>query len=344
MSKKPLQIMDVTVREGSYAIQYKFTARQVGEIALAIDTAGIPYMEVGNGGGLGVPDEYYRGIKPQSTDIEQLRTAKKNVKKCKIGLMANPSPFTKKEHIQAVKKEVDFLRIAARIDDIEAARENVETARTLEIPVFFQMMRSSKRSTKEIVKAAKKAESYGANAVYVVDTIGWFLPSQVREIILALKETVAIPIGFHAHNNLMLAVANSLAAVEAGVEYVDGSLLGFGRDAGNAQLEALVAVLQRTGHLKNVNLDKLLEAADQLIAPIMPETQGSPPLQIATAHANVCLYPIDIYQQIAHAAQIPLPDLIKKLGTYSESEPDIERVLKDLGKDPKEIFKKLGLA
>lgn len=335
--------MDVTVREGSCVIDFKFTAGQVAEIAQAIDEAGIPYMEVGNGGGLGVPDEYYRGLRPQSTDMEHLRAAKKVVKNCKIGLLASSDPVTKKQHIEAVKAEVDFLRIAARIDNIAGAKSNVEYARSLNIPVFFQMMRSSKRPLADIVAAAQQAESYGSNAVYLVDTIGWFLPDQVTNLIKALKEKIKIPIGFHAHNNLMCAVANSLAAVQAGADYVDGSLGGCGRDAGNAQLEALVAALQRNGRLLKINFDKLISACKKYIEPAMPP-QGSPPLQVASAAANVCLYPMESYQHVARAAEIDLLTLIKKLGEAEASEPDVERALKELGKDPQAIFKKLGLA
>lgn len=338
---KAVQLMDVTVREGSYVIHYQFTAGQVAEIAQAIDQAGIPYMEVGNGGGLGFFDTL--DFKPQSTDIEQIRAAKKVVKKCKVGVLAGPESVTKKEHIDAVKKEIGFLRIAARIDNIEAAKSNVEYARSLNIPVFFQMMRASKRPRPDILKAAQCAQSFGATAVYVVDTNGFYLPTQVGEIIQCLKDNLNIPVGFHPHNNLMLAVANCLAAANAGADFLDASLLGIGRDAGNAQLEALVAVLQREGKLKNVDLKKLIAAAIQWVAPIMPQLQGSPPLQIATANQNVCLYPIELYQQIAREAGLDFFELLKKLGSYSESEPDMEKVLKDFGKDPKAILKKLGL-
>ncbi|MDO8527247.1 MAG: hypothetical protein Q7T03_06135 [Deltaproteobacteria bacterium] len=326
---KEVQLMDVTVREGSYVIQYRWSAKQVADIAKAIEEAGIPYMEVGNGGGLGITE--YNGVKPQSSDVEQLRAARKTTQKLKLGLLANPEPFTTREHIKAVKKEVDFLRIAARIDNMEASKKNVEYARSLRIPVFFQMMRASKRSLKEIVKAAKLAESFGSSAVYVVDTIGNFLPSQVSDIVKALKDTIKIPIGFHAHNNLMLAVANSLAAVEAGVDYTDGSLFGFGRDAGNTQLEALVAVLKRKGQLKKINFDKLLEAASTLVAPMMPTAQGVDPAQVATAAANVCLYPMQAYRQIARDAKVDFLTLMRKLGEYPETEPDIQRALKELG-------------
>lgn len=335
--------MDVTVREGSYVIGYQWTASQVAEIAKAIDAAGIPYMEVGNGGGLGVSDDYYRGIRPQSTDIEQVRAAKKAVQKCQIGLLANPSPFTKPEHIEAVKGEVDFLRIAARIDAMEAAKGNVKAANRCGIPVFFQMMRSSKWPPKKIVKAAKLAASFEPQAVYLVDTNGYFLPDEVSQIISALKQTLKIAVGFHAHNNLGLAVANSLAAVQAGADFVDGSLLGLGRDSGNATLEALVAALQRKGLAKNIDFKKLITAAGQFVQPIIPSQAKLSPLMTAQGRANVCCYPMDLYLQIAHTAGVDFLDFLEVLGKDPATEPDIKKALRQMGKDPDKIFKKLGL-
>lgn len=340
---KEVQLMDVTIREGSYVIDYQFTAGQVAKIAQAVDAAGICYMEVGNGGGLGAPDEYYRGIRPQSSDVEQLRAAKKVVKNCQIGLLAGPEPVTKKEHIEAVREEVDFLRIAARIDRIEEAQSNVEYARSLNIPVFFQMMRSSKRPLKDILQAAKVAESFGPSAIYLVDTIGHFLPDEVGSIIKGLKEEIKIPIGFHPHNHLMGAVSNSVAAVLAGANFVDASLGGCGRDAGNAQLEAVVAVLQRHGRLTHINLDQLIYASQKYLVPLMPQPQGVPPFEVAAAAANVCLYPMALYQQIAKAADVDFLQLVRKLGETDASEPNIEQALSEMGKDPQAILKKLGL-
>lgn len=340
---KVVQLMDVTVREGSTVIGYQWSAGQVAEIAKAIDEAGIPYMEVGNGGGLGVSDDYYRGIQPQSTDIEQIRAAKKWVKRCQIGFMANPQPFTQPEHIEAVKGKVDFLRIAARIDDIEAAKGNVETANRCGIPVFFQMMRSSKFAPKEIVKAARQAASFGPQAVYLVDTNGYFLPDEVSAIIADLKKNLKTAVGFHAHNNLGLAVANSLAAVQAGADFVDASLLGLGRDSGNATLEALVAALQRKGQAKKIDFKKLITAAGQFIQPIIPSQAKLSPLMTAQGQANVCCYPIDFYLQIVHAAGVDFLDFLDVLGRDPATEPDTKKALRTMGKDADKIFKKLGL-
>lgn len=117
--------------------------------------------------------------------------------------------------------------------------------------------------SKEILaEEALKMESYGANAIIFMDSAGYYLPNDVSERVKFLIEILAIPVGFHAHNNLGMAVANSVAAAEAGASILDGCARGFGAGAGNAQLEVLVGVLERLHYKTNINLYRLLDAAD----------------------------------------------------------------------------------
>src|SRR5699024_9079035 len=114
---------------------------------------------------------------------------------------------------------------------------------------------------------------YGADTVYVVDSAGALLPNQVRERIKALKENLNINVGFHAHNNLSLAMGNTLAAIEEGATRIDGSIRCLGAGAGNTQTEVLVAVLDRLGIETGVDLYKIMDVAEDIIAPILPEPQ-----------------------------------------------------------------------
>ncbi len=93
--------------------------------------------------------------------------------------------------------------------------------------------------TKTLVEQAKLFESYGAEVVYVVDSAGALLPFEVTEKITALRNELSIDVGFHGHNNLSMAMANTIAAVEAGATYIDGSLRALGAGSGNTQTEVL---------------------------------------------------------------------------------------------------------
>ena len=95
-----------------------------------------------------------------------------------------------------------------------------------------------------------------------MDSAGAYLPADVTRRIDTLVNALDIPVGFHAHNNLGMGIANSVAAVEAGATIIDGSARGFGAGAGNAQLEVLVAVFQQMGFETGIDLYKMLDAAD----------------------------------------------------------------------------------
>jgi len=105
-------------------------------------------------------------------------------------------------------------------------------------------------------------ELYGAEGFVFMDSSGYYLPDDVTERVKGLRDGLSIPIGFHAHNNLGMAIANSVAAVDAGATMLDGTARGFGAGAGNAQLEVLVAVLHRIGYQTGIDLYKMLDAAD----------------------------------------------------------------------------------
>jgi 4-hydroxy 2-oxovalerate aldolase len=112
--------------------------------------------------------------------------------------------------------------------------------------------------------------SYGADCVYIVDSAGALLPQGVADRVRALKEALSIQVGFHAHNNLGLAIGNTLAAIEAGAEQVDGALRGLGAGAGNAATDLLAAVLDKQGLNNCLNVFALMDAAEFVVAPMMP--------------------------------------------------------------------------
>jgi 4-hydroxy 2-oxovalerate aldolase len=125
----------------------------------------------------------------------------------------------------------------------------------------------------KLVEQAKIMEAAGAELVYMMDSAGAMLPPDVVARVDALKSALSIQVGFHAHNNLSMAIANTLAAIEAGADSVDGCLRGLGAGSGNAQLEVLIGVLQKTGIDTGVDFYKVMDAAEQVVEPIMHRPQ-----------------------------------------------------------------------
>ena len=126
-----------------------------------------------------------------------------------------------------------------------------------------------------LVTQAKLMESYGADCVYVVDSAGAMVQSGVREKVSALKDALSIEVGFHGHNNLGLAIGNTITALEAGADQIDGTLRGLGAGAGNAPTEVLTAVLNKMGIETGINLSILMDTAEEVIAPLMTHQLSS---------------------------------------------------------------------
>jgi 4-hydroxy-2-oxovalerate aldolase len=121
----------------------------------------------------------------------------------------------------------------------------------------------------KLVEQARKMEDYGVDCVYAMDSAGALMPDGVRARIGAMRQALDCEVGFHAHNNLGSAVANTLAAIEEGADVVDGCLCGLGAGAGNCQTEVLVAVLNRLGYKTNVDLYKIMDAAEDIARPLI---------------------------------------------------------------------------
>ena len=143
-------------------------------------------------------------------------------------------------------------------------------------------MMSALADTKTLVENAKIMEEYGAEAIVIMDSTGTYLPKDVYERIDTLKNNLSIDIGFHAHDNLGLATANSLIAVNYGAKYIDACIRGFGAGAGNAHLEMLIPVLEKSGYKIDVDFQKVIIEADKVMEYLVPISPISTPVNILT--------------------------------------------------------------
>lgn len=347
--KKDISLLDVTIREGSYTINYQYTPEQVGAIAGALDRAGIDYIEVSHGCGLGAANNL--GLPAGAADAEYARAARGAAKRAKIGVIAGQPPITQPQDIDGIIDDVDFIRFAANGDDPRSIEGNLRHAkrRRPDLPLLLQLMRCSRCTKREILAAGRFAEGAGIQTIYVVDTAGHFLPEEAGEIVSMLVAKLSIGVGFHGHDNLGLANANSLTAVEAGACAVDASLKGIGRAGGNAQIESLVALLKRRRFAREVDLDLLIEAGQSLVMPFMPPQFGIDAFDLMTADANIdFLMPHDLIEQIALAAGVELSALIRALGSDPETTEagpaEFARALARFNVDVRRVFRRAGLA
>lgn len=254
-------ISDPTLRDGSHAVQHQLSIQQIFAYAAAADAAGIPMVEVGHGNGLGASSVQIG--ESLVDDVRMLETARAALPHAKLAIHCMPGIATiNKDLRRALEIGVDVVRVASHCTEADITRRHINFVREKGKEAYGCLMMTHMAPTAALVQECLKMESYGALGVVLMDSAGTYLPGDVKEKIGTLVHALGIPIGFHAHNNLGMAIANSVAALEAGASILDGTARGFGAGAGNAQLEVLVAVLERMGYVTGINFYKLLDAAD----------------------------------------------------------------------------------
>lgn len=270
MTKK-VQITEVALRDGSHAVSHQFTEEQVTSIVKALNKARVPYIEVTHGDGLGGSSLQYGFSRVDELKLVEAAVSVSDFSHISVLLL--PGIGTIDDLKAAEKLGAKMARIATHVTEADVSKQHIETAKNLGMETVGFLMMSHMAPVEKLVEQAKLMESYGADTVYVVDSAGALLPNDVRERIRALKQALNCHIGFHAHNNLSLAMGNTLAAIEEGATRIDGSIRCLGAGAGNTQTEVLVAVLDRMGMETGIDLYKIMDIAEDLVAPILPKPQ-----------------------------------------------------------------------
>lgn len=280
---KFIHLIDTTMRDGSHAVSHQFTADQVAAIAKGLDEAGVEYIEISHGDGLAGSSCNYGHSAEKEEDL--LNAASKVIKKGKLTVLLLPGVGTIEDLQMAADCGAKVVRVATHVTEADISQQHIGMAKKMGLMAGGMLMMSHMVSPEKVAEQAKLMESYGADYINIADSAGALMPEGVRARISAVVEAVKVPVGFHAHNNLTLATANSLAAIEAGATFLDATCRGLGAGAGNTQLEALVGVLQKNGIETGIDFYKVMDVAENIVEPVMqrPQIVRNVPLMLGYA-------------------------------------------------------------
>lgn len=269
-----IQILENTLRDGSYVVDFQFTEKQTITVSQGLDRLGFQYIEVGHGLGLGAWNNPKCGL-AATDDITYISAAKNSTTTAKIAAFFIPGIGTEEDIRKAKEAGLDFIRLGTNINTFQKTKKYATLAKKLGLMVAINLMKSYGVKSYEFSKIVQEINSWGlADIIYLVDSAGCMMPHEVHEYIDRTKQKITTQLGFHGHNNLSMGVANSIQAIRSGATFVDTCIRGMGRSAGNAQTEIMIWLLSTMGFDMGVDLYKLYQFADEVIVPLMPRPQG----------------------------------------------------------------------
>ncbi|KTD14647.1 4-hydroxy-2-oxovalerate aldolase [Legionella gratiana] len=255
---EPIILLDTSLRDGGHRTNFNFTDIELEEILQPLDNSGIEYIEVGYRNGSLIPADVGRA---GWCAKEYLSFCRSLIKQAKIAVMIYPNNVTQEDLIELKECDVDLLRICVPKGELESALPKIKMARNAHMKVAINFAQTSCYKENDLDEVMKQLSDYEPDIIYFADSNGSLLPPQVKALYDRYRNTYQTSFGFHAHDNLGLAQANALAAISAGVRFIDVTLAGMGRGIGNLKTEFFVAYLHSI-QFKKYNLENIVKAAN----------------------------------------------------------------------------------
>ncbi len=268
--RKDIKVFDCTIRDGGLVNNFHFTDEFVKGVYDTCVKAGIDYMEIGknNSTTLQSPDEFGAWNFCKEEDIR--RIVGDNDTNLKIAVMSDIGRTVNSELLPKSESVVDMIRIATYIHQIPAAIELVEEAHAKGYETTINIMAVAKAFDNELDEVLEMVSKTNVDIIYIADTFGSFYPEQINKLAqkyVKIARDNGKQVGIHAHNNIQLAFANTIEAMMYGTSFLDVTISGLGRGAGNCSTELLI------GFLKNpkYKLMPVLKFIEEQIVPLEKE-------------------------------------------------------------------------
>jgi 4-hydroxy-2-oxovalerate aldolase len=274
------------------------------------------------------------------TDEVYMRAAATVLTKAKWGMFCIPGIASLEDLDIAADHGMGFVRIGTNASEVEASEKFIYKAKERGLAVSANFMKSYAMPPKEFAKKAKLTQRYGSDLLCVVDSAGGMLAGELDDYFHAVRDACDIPLGFHGHNNLGMAVSHSLRAVELGAVIVDSSLQGLGRGAGNASTEMLTLALMRMGFDVGIDPFVVMDSAEKYIRPLIRK-KGLSSLDIVSGYAQFHSSYMAVIRQFSSKYGVDPRKLIIGLCRVDKvnAPPEVvERVAQQIRQDGEEVF------
>lgn len=246
--RSDIKVLDATIRDGGLCNNFEFSDEFVKALYKANVRSGIDYMEFGYKASKAMFNESEHG-KWKFCNEEDLRAiVGENPSDMKIAVMADVGRCDyKTDFLPKSESVIDMVRVACYIHQIPAALDMINYFHDLGYETTCNIMAVSQASTDQINQALEMLNQSPVDVIYLVDSFGALYPEnacELAKVYIAAAEKSGKSIGFHAHNNQNLAFANTIETLSYGVSYLDATVQGMGRGAGNCALESLLGFLK----------------------------------------------------------------------------------------------------
>jgi 4-hydroxy 2-oxovalerate aldolase len=282
-----VRVTDTSLRDGSHAKRHQFTESDVRSIVGALDDAGVPIIEVTHGDGLGGSSFNYGFSKTPERTL--MKVAVETAQRARIAALMLPGVGTKDDITAVAELGVEVIRIATHCTEADVSEQHFRLAREIGLETVGFLMMAHSVTPEVLAKQARIMADAGCQCVYVVDSAGAMVLEDASDRVAAVVTELGsdAQVGFHGHENLSLSVANTVVAIRAGAVQADGSTRRFGSGAGNTSVEALAAVLERLGVKTGIDVLKIIDAAEDVVRPVMDDECVLDRLALIMGYAGV---------------------------------------------------------
>ena len=266
MYRKEIKVVDCTIRDGGLINKWQFSHDMVRKVFLALSAAGVDYMELGYRASQKMfpPGEF--GPWRFSTDEDVKRVLQDTQTNMKLGVMVDIGRVEEDDIKPCEESPLDFIRVATYVKDIDKAINLANHCNQKGYETFINIMAISTAANFELEEGLRQIEAESpVTAVNIVDSFGSLYSEEVHHLVKLFKDNLPTrEVGIHAHNNQQLAFANTIEAIRKDANYLDATIFGIGRGAGNCPMELLLSFLKNP----KFSMDPILQVIEEVFLPL----------------------------------------------------------------------------